>query len=214
MGWELSPILVLLVLINLLLLGAGRLATCVRLVAAQGVVLGLLALLVQVGYSPWRGVLLAGATVALKGVVFPRMLWKALRGAAIRREVEPFVGFTASVLLGLGMLGLALWVGNRLHLPVPAASPLLVPVALFTIMVGLFLTISRRKAISQVLGYLVLENGIVAFGLALSHEAPLSVELGVLLDVFVAVLVMGIIIHNIREEFDHIDTDRLTDLKD
>jgi hydrogenase-4 component E len=214
MGWELSPILVLLVLINLLLLGAGRLSSCIRLVAAQGVVLGLLALLVQVGYSPWRGILLAGASVLLKGVVFPRMLWKALRGAAIRREVEPFVGFTASVLAGLGMLGLALWVGARLQLPVAPASPLLVPVALFTVMVGLFLTISRRKAISQVLGYLVLENGIVAFGLALSHEAPLSVELGVLLDVFVAVLVMGIIIHNIREEFDHIDTDRLTTLKD
>jgi hydrogenase-4 component E len=141
-------------------------------------------------------------------------LWRALRGAEIRREVEPFVGFTASVLLGLAMLALTLWIGARLPLPEPPASPLLVPVALFTMLVGLFLTIGRRKAISQVLGYLVLENGIVAFGIALSHEAPLSVELGVLLDVFVAVLVMGIIIHNIREEFDHIDTDRLAILKD
>lgn len=214
MGWELGPILVLLVLINLVLLGAGRLATCIRLVAAQGVLLGGLALLVQVGWSPWRAVLLAGGSVVLKGIVFPRLLWKALRGAEIRREVEPFVGFLASVLLGLAMLGLTLWIGSRLQLPVPPASPLLVPVALFTMLVGLFLTISRRKAISQVLGYLVLENGIVAFGIALSHEAPLSVELGVLLDVFVAVLVMGIIIHNIREEFDHIDTDRLVTLKD
>jgi hydrogenase-4 component E len=214
MGWELGPILVLLVLINLLLLGASRLATCIRLVAVQGVLLGALALMVEVGWSPWRAVLLAGGSVVLKGVVFPRLLWRALRGAEIRREVEPFVGFKASVLLGLGMFSLALWIGARLPLPVPPASPLLLPVALFTMLVGLFLTIGRRKAISQVLGYLVLENGIVTFGIALSHEAPLSVELGVLLDVFVAVLVMGIIIHNIREEFDHIDTDRLAVLKD
>ncbi len=126
----------------------------------------------------------------------------------------PYVGYTPSVLLGLAMLALTVWVSSRLTLPVPAASRLLVPVALFTTLTGLFLIIARRKAITQVLGYLVLENGIVAFGIALSHEAPLSVELGVLLDVFVAVLVMGIIVHNIREDFDHIDADRLASLKD
>lgn len=214
MGWEIDPILVMLVLVNLLLLGASRLVTCIRLVAAQGVLLGVLALLVQVGWSPARALLLAGGSVLLKGVVFPRLLWKALRGAEIRREMEPYVGYIPSVLLGLGMLVFTVWVSSRLALPVPAASRLLVPVALFTTLAGLFLIVARRKAITQVLGYLVLENGIVAFGIALSHEAPLSVELGVLLDIFVAVLVMGIIVHNIREEFDHIDTDRLASLKD
>lgn len=214
MGWEIDPILVALVLVNLLLLGASRLVGCIRLVAVQGVLLGVLALLVQVGWSPARALLLAGGSVLLKGVVFPRLLSKALRGAEIRREVEPYVGYIPSVLLGLGMLVLAVWVSSRLALPVPAASRLLVPVALSTTLTGLFLIVARRKAITQVLGYLVLENGIVAFGIALSHEAPLSVELGVLLDVFVAVLVMGIIVHSIREEFDHIDTDRLASLKD
>lgn len=213
-GWEIDPILVMLVLVNLLLLGASRLVTCIRLVAVQGVLLGVLALLVQVGWSPARAVLLAGGSVLLKGVVFPRLLWKALRGAEIRREMEPYVAYTPSVLLGLAMLALTVWVSSRLTLPVPAASRLLVPVALFTTLTGMFLIVARRKAITQVLGYLVLENGIVTFGIALSHEAPLSVELGVLLDVFVAVLVMGIIVHNIREDFDHIDTDRLASLKD
>ena len=108
----------------------------------------------------------------------------------------------------------ALWLGSRLPLPEQAASPLLVPVALFTMLVGLFLIVSRRTALSQVLGYLVLENGIFAFGLALTDHAPLSVEIGVLLDIFVAVFIMGIAIHHISREFDHIDTDRLTELKD
>ena len=74
--------------------------------------------------------------------------------------------------------------------------------------------VSRRKAIMQTLGYLAMENGIYAFGLAFAVEEPLLVEMGVLLDVFVAVFVMGIAIHHISREFDHIDTDRLSALKD
>mgnify|MGYP001339515651 FL=1 len=170
MGWEIDPILVTLVLVNLLLLGGSRLVTCIRLVAVQGVLLGILALLVQVGWSPTRAVLLAGGSVLLKGVVFPRLLSRALRGAEIRREMEPYVGYTPSVLLGLAMLALTVWVSSRLTLPLPAASHLLVPVALFTTLTGLFLIVARRKAITQVLGYLVLENGIVTFGIALSHS--------------------------------------------
>ncbi len=90
----------------------------------------------------------------------------------------------------------------------------MIPGALFTILSGLFLIISRRKALTQVIGYLVLENGIYAFGAALAVEEPLVVEMGVLLDVFVAVFVMGITIHHISRDFDHIDTDRLSLLKD
>jgi len=102
------------------------------------------------------------------------------------------------------------------HLPMPAvgAAQFLIPVALFTMMVGLFLIASRVKAVTQVLGYLATENGIYAFGLAFAVEEPLLVEMGILLDVFVAVFVMGITIHHISREFDHIDTDRLSALKD
>jgi hydrogenase-4 component E len=89
-----------------------------------------------------------------------------------------------------------------------------VPVALFSIFVGLFLIVARRKAITQVLGYLVLENGIYAFGLGAVHDASMLVELGILLDLVVAVFVMGIAIFHIARDFDHIDTDRLMRLKD
>jgi len=89
-----------------------------------------------------------------------------------------------------------------------------VPLAFFTILAGLFLIVSRRTALTQVQGYLVLENGVYAFGVAMAQEAPLSVELGILLDIFVGVFIMGIIIFHISREFDHIDTDRLTALKD
>ena len=81
-------------------------------------------------------------------------------------------------------------------------------------LVGLFVIISRKKALTQVLGYLVLENGIYAFGVGIAQSAPLIVELGVLLDVFVAVFVMGITIFHINRQFDHIDTDRMAFLRD
>ena len=142
------------------------------------------------------------------------MLRRAIREVGVRTEVEPIVGFTTSLLLGLGLLGAALYVA-RLLLPTPDdATRFPVAVALFTIMVGLLLIVSRRKAVMQTLGYLAMENGIYAFGLAFAVEEPLLVEMGVLLDVFVAVFVMGIAIHHISREFDHIDTDRLSALKD
>src|SRR5436190_671839 len=103
---------------------------------------------------------------------------------------------------------------RRLPLPQTPVSPLIVPVALFTSFVGLFIIVSRRKALTQVLGYLVLENGIYAFGVGLVQNTPMLVELGVLLDVFVAVFVMGITIFHINRQFDHIDTDQLATLKD
>ena len=103
---------------------------------------------------------------------------------------------------------------RRLPPPGSDGTAFLVPVALFTVMVGMLLIVGRRKAVMQTLGYLAMENGIYAFGLAFAVEEPLLVEMGVLLDVFVAVFVMGIAIHHISREFDHIDTDRLSALKD
>jgi hydrogenase-4 component E len=85
---------------------------------------------------------------------------------------------------------------------------------LFTIFSGLLLIVGRKTALLQVIGYLALENGIYAFGVAVVQEAPLLVEMGVLQDMFVAVFVMGIIIFHISREFDHIETDRLAALKE
>ena len=132
----------------------------------------------------------------------------------MRREVEPFVGNVTSLLVGIVALGASFWIGQRLPLPSPMTSALLVPVALSSILIGLFLIVSRKKAVNQVLGFLVLENGIFTFGVGLVRELSLLVELGVLLDVFVAVFVMGIMIFHISREFDHLDTDRLSTLRD
>ena len=209
-----DSILVFLALTSLLLLGSSRLAACVRIVAFQGILLGLLTVLAHHEQLSLRPVLLAIAIITLKGAVFPWLLARVLREAEVRREVEPFVSYTVSLLIGTLALALSLWLSQRLPLPAAPIATLVVPVALFTILAGLFLIVSRRQAVSQVLGYLVLENGIYAFGVGLVQGTPMVVELGVLLDVFVAVFVMGIAIFHINREFDHIDVDRMVVLRD
>jgi hydrogenase-4 component E len=89
-----------------------------------------------------------------------------------------------------------------------------VPASLATVAVGAILITTRRKAISQVLGYLVLENGIFVFGLLLVEAMPFLVEAGVLLDLFVGIFVLSIIIHHINREFASLDTRRLSLLRD
>ena len=214
MKHALDVALVLLILSNLSLLGSSRISACIRLSAFQGFLLGLVTLLMQEDGIPIHVLVMALATMGLKGVVFPRLLSFALREAEVRREVEPFIGFTTYMIAGTLALGVSQWLGSRLPLPAPLVSPMVVPVALFTILCGLILILSRKKALTLVLGYLVLENGIYTFGVALALKEPMVVELGVLLDVFAAVFVMGIVVFHINREFDSLDTDRLAALGD
>jgi hydrogenase-4 component E len=199
---------------NLALLGSSRLRLCTRIVALQGVALGLFTFFTHASDLSMHVLLLAGAGIVLKGYVFPRLLLSALEQTDVDREMDPIVGYGASILLGIAMLATALWLSSRLPEPAFAVSPLVLPVALWTILVGLFVVVARRKALSQVLGYLVLENGIFAFGAALVGGMPFLVEMGGLLDVFVAVFVMGIAIFHINREFEHTDTDRMSALRD
>jgi hydrogenase-4 component E len=210
----LDTLMVLLVFTNLRILGLSRISASIRTVAAQGVLLGVVALVANAGHLNARIFVIAAVGIAVKGVAFPLLLFRALRAAKIRREVEPFLGYIPSVLAGVAAFLLSLWVGARLPLPAKPVSDLIVPTALSTMFVGLLVIVSRKKALSQTLGYLVFENGIYTFGVGVAYEAPALVEMGILLDVFVAVFVMGIIVFHIAREFDSIDTTRLATLKE
>lgn len=213
MAHWLDLILILLILPSFVFLGSSRLQFCIRVLGMQGVLLGLLPLLSQSHAAHWRATALALASMALKGALLPGMLGTAMRRADVRREVEPFISFNGSLVIGILSLGISFWMAARLPLA-PGQSSLAVTVAFFNIFTGLFVIISRKKALTQVLGYLTLENGVYTFGVALALETPLLVEFGVLLDVFVAVFVMGIMIFHISKTFDHIDTDQMTELKE
>ena len=206
-------IIVFVILLDLALAVTGSLSSCIKLVALQGVVAGMLPLLAVTGAPPARALLFAGVIVTLKGAVFPWLLMRARDKSGARKDVEPLISYPASIMLCLGAFIASSWLGSRLPLPETDIA-WIVPASLATIFTGFLLITTRSKAITQVLGYLVIENGIYIFGLALFVEQPMMVELAILLDVFVAVFVMGIAIFHISREFDHIDTAELSELND
>lgn len=213
MSITLDTLLVLLILSNFILLGSSRLNACIRIGAMQGIMVGAAPLAVSVAGPTLRIALIGVVVMGLKGFMFPYLLSRALRESDTRREVQPFVGYTTSLVVGVLSLLASFWLDAKFDFPVHSTSNLIVPVAFFMMLTGLFLIVARRSAVNQVVGYLLLENGIYIFGMAIVPDIPIIIELGVLMDVFVAVFVMGIAIYHINREFDHINVDRLNTLK-
>jgi hydrogenase-4 component E len=185
----------------------------IRTVAVQGALLGIIPLLLhqRPGPASWAA---AGAAILLKGVVFPVILGRTMRHVDIKREVEPLIGLMPSMLLGAAGTVFALVSTRSLPLAPEHATALLVPAAIATLITGFIMITTRLKAVSQVIGYLVLENGIFIFGMLLVEAMPLIVEMGVLLDLFVAIFVIGIIVNQISRTFSSQDTRNLATLKE
>ena len=137
-----------------------------------------------------------------------------MRAANIEREIQPFIGFIPSLLLGAGGTIAAMALARHLPLLPEHSGMLLVPGAIASVLTGFILLIGRAKAIAQVCGYLILENGIYLFGMVLIHSTPLLVESGILLDVTVGVFIIGIIVDRIQRAFDSLDTRKLTTLRE
>jgi hydrogenase-4 component E len=206
-----DSILILLLLTNFYILGTANLTSAIRGVALQGLLLGVLPLFVE-SEATWRLVGMVVATVVIKSAVIPGLLLKALRDVHIRHEVEPYVGFVPTLFLcGIGT-ALALLFADLLPLAPADRTGLFVPASLATLLAGFLGLTTRRKAISQVSGYLVLENGIYIFGLLLYQS--MVIEVGILLDLLVGIFVMGIVLNHIQREFSSLDTERLSRLKE
>jgi hydrogenase-4 component E len=207
-----DQLLVLCLLINFAVLGTSRLAFSVRAVALQGVILGILPALVH-PFS-WHLVLIVVSIIAVKGAVIPVLIIRAIKKAEIQREFEPFIGYIPSLVLGAVFTAVAFIFAAKLPLAPEHEGLLFVPASIATLMCGFLVLMGRRKAISQVIGYLLMENGIFVFGLLLADAMPVMVEAGALLDLLVGVFVMGIVINHISREFSSIDTSRLSALRE
>jgi len=203
---------VLVLLINFVALGTSRLIFSIRAVAVQGVILGILSALIHPFSLHLVGII--SMILLTKGFVIPLLLNRAVRSAEIKREVEPFLGYVPTLLLGAVFTALSFGFAGKLPMLPEHQQYMFVPASIATLMTGFLILTTRRKAISQVLGYLVLENGIFIFGLLLAEAMPIMVEAGALLDLLVGTFVMGIVINHISREFSSLDTSRLTSLKE
>ncbi len=171
-------------LINFRMLGASQLGSVINFVALQGILLALLPLTTASQLSPevFSVILLF---FVLHGLLMPWLLRREIRPSSDQRETRPIVGLTASMFVGVLLLGAAFYVSHPLMRSYPAvAGTLALPASLFTFMSGLFLLVARRMVLLQVLGYLIMTNGILAFGVTFVVYNPLLVESGILLDLF------------------------------
>lgn len=208
-----DPLILAVLVLNFLLLGSSRVSGGINGSALQGVILGFLVVFVH-GTFDARPVIVAVIAILFKAVLIPSMLRRALRDAAIRREVEPLVSYMTSLVLGALATAAAIYFASTLPLAAAHTGSLLLPGSIATVMTGFILMITRRKAITQVVGYLVLENGIFVMGLTLHEVMPFLVELGVLLDLLVAIFVIGIVIGHISREYESLDVTELDKLRD
>jgi hydrogenase-4 component E len=185
----------------------------VRLFVLQSLSLVTLAAVVALFARNAELLAVSAALLALKCVVIPRVLRRAVAHLGSERSALPYTGTP----LALGICGLLLVLAFYLMAPVVDANPLptgnAIPVAFACVLIGLFITVNRRRALSQILGFLTLENGIFLLALLATYGVPFIIEIGVFLDVLVAVLIMEVFIYQIKENFDTIDVGQLGDLK-
>ena len=210
----LDAALILIVLLGLFIIGSNRLGTIIQIFGLQSFILGIVPFLMYFGEIEIHVIIVSLVAIVLKGFLMPYFLFWAVRHVTIRSEVNPIIGFGTTLFLSGLLIAGSFLLSSRLTFPERTISDMIIPTSFSIIMMGFLLLVSRAKAINQVVGYLVMENGIFLFALLLLKKTPLLVEMGILLDIFVGALVMGIVINHISEEFDHTDTSHLTVLKD
>ncbi len=204
-----------LLLAAVLVLWRRELAVIIRVFAAQGVALAALVavLAVHEGSAELGGV--AAGVLVLRAGVLPWLLRRALAQAGpARRETRPLVNVAASLLAAALLTLLAYAVSQPLVALAPSAATHAIPVGVTVVLVGFFVLVTRRRALSQLVGFLLMDNGITTVGFLTTAGVGLVVELGVSLDVLLAVLVLQILASRMRETFGDTDLDELRELHD
>ncbi len=197
------------VVCNLYMLSAARLTGMIRGVAAQGLLLSMLPLLLDTPADPVHTIILVLFGTAIKGIVIPGYLFKAIRDVRVVREVDPAVGYSLSAVYGLATSAFAFVILRRIPFSAAAVSPVHASIAIATAFVGVFLIVARRNVVSQIVGYLVLENSAFILAISVAAFQPFLVEMGVLLDMLVGVFIMVVAVHHIHTKHKSIDVQSL-----
>ena len=156
---------------------------------------------------------MATMTTVLKGFAIPLFLMRVVDRIGIHREIEPFLNVPASLLACLGLTVVGYRVSTGFPEGTVGVTHHVLGVGLSTLLIGLFLMVTRKKAISQVLALLTVENAIFLIALGITSGMPLVVELGIFFDVILAVLVLGVLVRRIVDRFESMDVSRLSKLK-
>lgn len=202
--------------LQIAMVGQRMLITNIRLFALQSLLLASIANTIAWFNSAWHVYIAVVLTVLLKVIVLPRWLERVVEKVGIQKEIEPLINVPMSLVIsgGLTLVGYLVaqpFATNGLNTSLLGHNTLAVAVSIF--LMSFFLMINRRKAISQVLALLTLENGLSLAAISLTYGMPLVVELGILFDVLAAVILLGILVYRIGETFDSMDVSKLRRLR-
>jgi hydrogenase-4 component E len=218
-GDKLVTLMAALVLVlQIAMAGQRWIVTNIRIFAVQSFLLAAIAAVIA-GFNHAPHIFIAaGLTLIVKAILVPVWLERLVERFQIRREIRPIVNAPLSILICGGLTLVGYVVAESFQRPQEGFNPaalghniLAVAIALF--LIGFFTIINRRKALAQVLALLSLENGLFLAAISLTYGMPLVVEIGVLFDVLVAVMVLGILVYRIRESFESMDVSRLRRLR-
>jgi hydrogenase-4 component E len=191
---------------------ANRLVTYVRVLMFQGVILFGVTFLQLQHVNTLNLILILLETIVFKALAVPLFISYIMRKNKITREAEPFLPNFVSLLITTLIIVLTILLANSIrdeHL-----DKIFFVVALSTLFTGMYLIASRRKIITHVMGYLFIENGVFVLSLAVGNEMPMLVNLGIMLDIFASVLILGIFLNKIGDVFKDVSVDQLSNLKD
>jgi len=191
---------------------ANRMLTYLKVLAFQGVLLFVVVFLQLKEINTLNLVLILLETIVIKSVAMPLFLGHILKRNQITREAEPFLPNFVSLIIVTLIVVVTILIANSVH--DARLDKMFFVVALSTLFTGLYLIVSRRKIITHVMGYLVIENGVFVLSLAVGTEMPMLVNLGIMLDIFASVLILGVFLNKIGDVFKDVDVSQLTSLKD
>lgn len=191
---------------------ANRLLTYIKVLAFQGVLQFVIVFYQLSEINPINLTLILLETIVFKSVAVPTFLNYVIKRNRITREAEPFIPNFVSLLIVTLIVLVTILLSSSIE--DTNINKLLFVVALSTLFTGLYIITSRRKIITHVMGYQVIENGVFIFSLAIGSEMPMLVNLGIMLDIFASVLILGIFLNKIGDIFKSVDVEELSNLKD
>ncbi len=208
-----TNVLLIIFIISLLYVSiANRIITYVRVLAVQGFLLFGVTFLQLQDIKTWNLVLILLETVVFKALAVPMFLSYLIKRNKMSRETEPYLPHFISLIITTMIVVVTVLLANSIK--DTYLDKIFFIVSLSTLFTGLYFIASRKKIITHVMGYLMIENGVFVLSLAVGNEMPNLVNLGIMLDVFASVLILGIFLNKIGDVFKAADVDQLSNLKD
>ncbi|NWG31598.1 MAG: formate hydrogenlyase [Rhodocyclaceae bacterium] len=201
-------------LLGFAMLAQRRVIQLIDLFALQGFALFLSTLVVAVKTGQHHLFYSAGLTLVLKVILLPWILHRLVRKLHIKGEVEGLINIPTTTLIGLGLVIIAFNVATPISQLSSTITRGTLGIALATVMLAFLMMITRKKAITQVVGFLAMENGLFLAATSATYGMPMVVELGIALDVLVGMVILGVFFFQIRDQFDSLDIHHMEQLKE